>query len=484
VARVERDAVSVEHDARFLLVGTMNVEEGDLRPQLLDRFGLGIEVKTPEQPSVRAEIVRRRLAYERDPCAFVQGWQAQEQALGNLIAAARERVATVRLPERELLRIAGACARLGVDGVRGDIVCALAARALAALDGIDEVTEEQVRRAATLALTHRRRRDPLDSRAPSEEDLERALDEAGGDEPPDDPPSGPQPPGPSATDNESSPRESPRPDRHAAPAATAEPPQFDPALPARERSDLPAPALLPLDALALDTAGRGPHGRRARAAGPGAGAIDSRPSGMDSDDVSIVATLRARLAGGDPGHLLEHVRAGREATLVCLVVDASGSMGAQRRLARVKGALLGLLRDAYARRDRVAVVAFRDGGAHLLVAPGAPLEHAAESIRKLPTGGCTPLAAGLDAAVGVIRREALRDSSRRAFALVLTDGRVGDHDGAARVAAARLGRAAASVHVVDTEEGPVRVGLAPVLAAAAGGRLHVLVSPTPRRGAA
>jgi magnesium chelatase subunit D len=453
VARVERDAVSVQHDARFLLVGTMNVEEGELRPQLLDRFGLGVDVRAPEDPGERAEIVRRRLAFEADPAAFAQRWAADEAALAQRIAAARERVAGVRLPERELLRITGACARLGVDGVRGDIVCALAARALAALDGADEVDEQHVRRAAPLALSHRRRHDPLGHGGPEEQDLDRALD---GD---DEPPEPPEPPDGSGGE---------RP-RDGAPQG-----------PARERRDPPAPARLPLEALRLERAGRGPAGRRARASGSSVGAIDSRPA-TGAHDLAMVATLRARLTGGDL--VREHVRAGREGALLCLVVDASGSMGARRRLALVKGALLGVLRDAYARRDRVAIIAFRDGGAQVLVAPGAPLERAAAAVRDLPAGGRTPLAAGLDAAERLLRREAGHDRDRRAIAVVLTDGRVADPDGAARAAARRLGRAAAAVHVVDTEDGPVRLGLAEAIAAAAGGRVHPL-HPLPSRSAA
>jgi magnesium chelatase subunit D len=189
---------------------------------------------------------------------------------------------------------------------------------------------------------------------------------------------------------------------------------------------------------------------------------------------------RAQAAAAAPrssATLRAHVRSGREATFVCLVVDASGSMGARRRLARVKGALIALLRDAYARRDRVAVIAFRDRAARVLVAPGAPLAVAAAALRELPTGGRTPLAAGLDAAERVIRREALRDPGRRAIAVVLTDGRVADPAGEIPRAAARLGRAAAAVHVVDTEDGPVRLGLAVALARAAGGHVHELTAP-------
>jgi magnesium chelatase subunit D len=536
VARVEREAVSASHAARFLLVGTMNVEEGELRPQLLDRFGLGVEVRAPRDRVVRAEIVRRRLAFERDPAAFVARFASEEDALRERIALARSRVGSVRLPERELLRITGACAELEIDGVRGDIVCARAAQALAALDGLDEVAEEHVRRAARLALAHRRHRDPLGGGPDggTDEDLQRALDGEPGDGDLDPDGGGPAPAPPSGSDgsggaNGSSGEEGVgrgRTDSVSAAAGSSaqSAAAFSPTARARERRDPPAPATLPLAALVLDGAGSGPAGRRARGRGAGVGAIDSRAAGPESDDLAVVATLRARLvAGGARGSdsalrpgappmtadlysheqhkpalidasayaggavpLHEHVRAGREAVLLCLVVDASGSMGARQRLARVKGALLALLRDAYARRDRVAVIAFRDARAELLVRPGAPLEQAGAAIRALPTGGRTPLAAGLREAALVIGREAVRDPHRRAIAVVLTDGRVQDPHGAVPAAARALGNAAAAVHVVDTEEGHVRLGLAGRVALAAGGGLHRLAAPVPstRRRAA
>lgn len=515
VARVEREAVSVSHAARFLLVGTMNVEEGELRPQLLDRFGLGVEVRAPRDRVVRAEIVRRRLAFERDPAGFAARFAGEEVALRARIAAARALLPDVRLPERELLRITGACAELEIDGVRGDIVCARTAQALAALDGADEVTEAHVRRAAALALAHRRHRDPLGgsgSSADSEEALQRALDSAGEPEPepepePDGtPPGGPPPAGGSngsaglssgegSGDGQASPASASGDGGAAVTTGGADAP-FSPTARARERRDPPAPAHLPLAALALDGRGDGPRGRRARGRGAGVGAIDSRPAAPASQDLAVVATLRARLQAGAlpmsadlasstkanaadfPLH--EHVRAGREAVLLCLVVDASGSMGARRRLARVKGALLALLRDAYARRDRVAVIAFRDNDAELLVRPGAPLERAGAAIRALPPGGRTPLAAGLREAALTIGREAVREPDRRAVAIVLTDGRVQDPHGAVPAAARALGRVAGAVHVVDTEEGHVRLGLAGRVAAAAGGRLHRL-APAPAR---
>ncbi len=468
VCHVERDAVSVRHDARFLLVGTMNAEEGELRPQLLDRFGLGVEVAAPVQPSERAEIVRRRLAYEADPVAFAVRFADADADVAASIVAARERLPSVRLGERELDRIVRACTEIGVDGMRGDVVTARTARVLAALDGVDEVDAEHVRRAAHLALVHRRRRDPLGGGAADPGDIDRALEGDDGsapDEPPDPPRGGGAPP-PAGSARDSGAARPPD-------GAERQPEAPDLAAPApRDRLDAAEPHLV----IEL------PRPRPVRREGA---AIDSRPAGAGDEDLALVATLRERLATGDAAARRMNVRAGREGALLCLVVDASGSMAARRRMARVKGALLGLLRDAYARRDRVAIIAFRDARAHVVHPPGAPLEHAAAAVLALRTGGRTPLAAGLDSATELIRRDRARDPNARAIAVVLTDGRAPE----AGAAAARLGRTADAVHVVDTEEGPVRLGLARALASAAGGSVIRMPSPPaparkPRRRAA
>ncbi len=471
VVRVEREAISRVQPARFLLVGTMNPEEGELRPQLLDRFGLGVEVRTPEDPSVRAEIVRRRLAFERDPLAFAERFAADEAALAARIAAARELVGRVVLPERELMRITGACARLGVDGIRGDIVTASAARALAALDGADEVSEEHVRRAAALALTHRRRRDPLEGQAPDPGEVGRALHGQGEQPGDDEPPGGGGSPPPGAGGGSTDPGPAPG-DADHAPVGNGT---------ATERVSSPLPARLPRQAVTLGTRGRGPLGRTALSAGPHSGAIDSRETAPGSGDLAVIASLRARLLGAPDDSLREHVRAGRESTTICLIVDVSGSMGARKRVARVKGAMLELLRDAYARRDRVAIVAFRDAAAEVVLVPGAPLERAASAIRSMPTGGRTPLAEGLATAGALIRRERMREPDRRVVAVLLTDGRAADPHGAITRAAAALGRVADRVSVIDTEEGAVRLGLAARIAAAAGGSVHPLMAPAPNR---
>ena len=204
---VEREGVSVRHASRFLLVGTMNPEEGELRPQLLDRFGLTVQVTASTDPAERAEVVRRRLAFEADPAVFGRRFAADTAALAGQVAAARARLSRVELPDAALRQICAVCGAFGVDGMRADLVTARTAIALAAWGGRDVVTEEDVRIAARLALPHRRRRDPFDAPGLDEQALDDALREAanqGSDAPgdPEDDPDGPGPddPGPDGPD--------------------------------------------------------------------------------------------------------------------------------------------------------------------------------------------------------------------------------------------------------------------------------------------
>lgn len=192
---VEREGVSVRHSARFLLVGTMNPEEGELRPQLLDRFGLTVEVAASRETEERVEVVRRRLAYDEDPAAFAAKWAAEEETLRERIAAARALLPDVRLGDGALRRIAAVCAGFEVDGMRADIVTARTATALAAWAGRTDVTAEDVRQAALLSLPHRRRRAPFDAPGLDEDKLDEILRQFEDDEPepePDPEPEGPQ----------------------------------------------------------------------------------------------------------------------------------------------------------------------------------------------------------------------------------------------------------------------------------------------------
>jgi len=505
-AHVERDGVSLSHAASFLLVGTMNPEEGELRPQLLDRFGVTVEVAAARDVDQRVEVVRRRLAFEADPAGFAAGWRAAEDELAGRIVAARERLGTVRLPDAELRRIAALCAAFEVDGMRADLVIARTAVAHAAWRGAGAVAEEDVRVAARLALPHRRRRDPFDEPGLDDQALDDALDlaaeQAGppapGDTPPaeqagppssgDTPPDGPPEP-PDGPDGGGAPppADQSRPDRGGTPGngdATAAGDGPGRAAPAPAQ---PFRARL----LTVPGVGEGAPGRRSRARTDQGRVVRAAPDNPHRvADLHLPATVlaaaphqRARGRSG-PGLLLRQgdlrhaVREGREGNLVLFLVDASGSMAARRRMAAVSGAVLSLLRDAYQRRDKVGLVSFRAGGAELLLPPTSSVPAAVTRLNRLRTGGRTPLAHGLLRARRVLAAERLRDPKRRPLLVVLTDGRAtvaarpgGEPVGDALRAAALLAGDGVAIVVVDCESGPVRLGLAGRLAVAAGAAL-------------
>ena len=207
---VEREGISVRHASRFLLVGTMNPEEGELRPQLLDRFGLTVQVTASQDPAERAEVVRRRLAFEADPAGFADRFAADTAALAEQVAVARARLPRVGLPDAVLRQICAVCGAFGVDGMRADLVTARTAIALAAWCGRDVVTAEDIRTAARLALPHRRRRDPFDAPGLDEQALDDALREA------------------SSAEDAQSPAESPGPESRPAESPGPETPHDDP----------------------------------------------------------------------------------------------------------------------------------------------------------------------------------------------------------------------------------------------------------------
>ncbi|MEV7064222.1 putative cobaltochelatase [Streptomyces collinus] len=480
---VEREGVSVRHAARFLLVGTMNPEEGELRPQLLDRFGLTVEVAASREPDQRVEVVRRRLAYDDDPAAFAARWAEEEAAVRARIVAARELLPSVRLGDGALRQIAATCAAFEVDGMRADIVMARTATALAAWAGRTDVLAEDVRQAALLALPHRRRRNPFDAPGLDEDKLDETLEEFGGSDD-DDPDPDPGPDGPGGGGGQPEPDDAPQGDGDT--AARPEAGEDGQPQPSGAGEQSPARASEPFrtKVLSVPGIGEGASGRRSRARtehGRTTGA--RRPRGALTK-LHLAATVqaaaphqRARGRSG-PGlvvrrdDLRQATREGREGNLVLFVVDASGSMAARQRMSAVKGAVLSLLLDAYQRRDKVGLVTFRGTDADVALPPTSSVDAAAARLETLPTGGRTPLAAGLLRAHDVLRVERLRDPARRPLVVLVTDGRAtgGPEPVALAGRAARLFAAdsVASV-VVDCESGPVRLGLAGQLAGELGG---------------
>ncbi len=472
---VQREGLAVSHPAQFTLIGTMNPEEGNLRPQFLDRFGLLVDVAAPRDVAERTEVVRRRIAFERDPVAFQTQWQPAQAAVRQQLRAARQLLPSVQLPEGLLTLISQLCTELGVASLRADIVLYKTALTLAALAGRTTVTAADVRRAAELALAHRRRAQPFDSPGLPAEALDELLQQAP------DTPAPPPPPAPASTP--ASPSATPSAPGKAAPAEEASPgapPEVAPeqviaagrAAPTRPLAVEAAPPALPPPGRAT-----GPRGASVAAArGHYVRAVpDQSPSELALEATVRQAVLRdpvtVHLTRDD---LHQKVRRGKTGTFLLLVVDASGSMSAHRRMEAVKGAVLGLLTEAYQQRDTVAVIAFRGIEAQVLLPPTRSVAVAEAALRTLPTGGRTPLPHALQLAAQLLAR-ADYPADLQPLLVLLSDGKAnvplpggGDAGQQTQQLAAQLRPLRIPTLVLDTDTGYLRLGKAAELAAALG----------------
>ncbi|MFF1816588.1 putative cobaltochelatase [Kribbella sp. NPDC058245] len=500
-ATIERDGVSVTHPARFVLVGTMNPEEGELRPQLLDRFGLTVDVVASRDPAVRVEVMRARLSYEADPAAFVTRYDGPQRELAERIVKARDLLGEVILTDSALRQIAEICASFDVDGMRADLVTARTAVAHAAWSGRTVVEVEDVRAAAKLALPHRRRRNPFDAPGMDDDQLEQAIQNSMPQDPDDDPDGGPDGGSGGGTDPDTAPPTDSSGDRNPTneqdeaetpatgpdlPRNSADP---DPADQSTEQPGRPTPvgevagSSEPYKArlLSVQAAGAGVAGRRSRAITEVGRVVGDRPRvGRESGRPHLLATIRAAAphqhARGRTGAGLSvratdvrlSVREGREGNLVLFCVDASGSMGTKKRMGEVKTAIVSLLLDAYQRRDTVGLVTFAGAEATVALPPTGSVETAVRRLESLPTGGRTPLAEGLMQAAEVLRIAAIRDPRRRPLLVLVTDGRATQGEKAfarAKQAAGWLAQRGIATVVVDCEpRRGVRLGLAGELA--------------------
>jgi len=434
--RVEREGVSAEHPSRFRLVGSGNPEEGELRPQLLDRFGLCAEVETVGDLDSRVLIVEHREAFDRDPQGFNASRQEEQSRLRRRVLRAARNYESVAVPRPLLRSIAELCLRLGVDGHRGEITIARAARALAAFEGRREVSAEDVRRVAPMSLRHRLRRDPLEQGGGSARvqnaaaELYGSYDEVG---------SG----------------DSRRDEVEKRAGSCERPSEKGSAGGAEGRgetakgSELVVPSVevgLKRDVVTHHPADEKRARRASTSARRRAGARTSkftargRYAGASAEEggtraVALDATLREaaplqprRRVGADnhamklaPEDLRFKRFRGKTGTLYIFLVDTSGSMAANR-IGQAKGALAQLLRRSYVNRDRVSLISFRERGSELLLAPTGSAARARRLLDALPVGGATPLAAGLLRALEVSRRAAAC-ATRQVRLVVFTDGR-------------------------------------------------------------
>ncbi len=440
---LERDGFSVQHPARFVLLGSMNPEEGALRPQLLDRFALVAEVHAPTETSERREILVRRLKFDADPEDFRREWAGPQGALKDRLTQARAALPEVRVSLDILTEVAGTVCRHGVTSLRADLALVRAARAHAALGGRPEVTAEDVATVLPLVLAHRvppgsRLQDPP-PRAPEEDKPEAAPGE--------------KTPAP-ATDGQ--------PD--AAPSAPAdETPE-----PVHERVFAPGAASVPRIVVSVG----GLAGRQSIPAGEARGRVihvrpERQPRELDVRASLKSALTRSGSAALTPADLYGRVREGVGGRVLLLLLDASGSHAQGERMRAVKGASLGLI-DTLHGTDMVGLIAFRGAGAELLCPPTRNHAAARRALDYLPTGGRTPLAHALQLAEKLLGDLELSHGGTLAL---FTDGRANmalrgtDPWQDALDAAVRLRASAANltINVIDTEQGPHRLGRAQLL---------------------
>ena len=434
--RVEREGISVEHPASFVLIGSGNPEEGDLRPQLLDRFGLHAEVVTENYLQNRVDIVERRDAYDRDAAEFCESYASEQQQLAKRITRARANLRKVVVSRAILEKIAQLCADLKVDGHRGELTIMRAARAVAAFDGRRSVNEFDIRAVSAMALRHRLRRDALDETATSEQ-IEQAVDEVlprstapkaneqkEGDEtdpetdpadsaPPDYDPAFHQPPSPSRSRNGG------RPNKKDGPSP--------PAVENRSRQSQLEEQLQPKDRRKTRSKTRRSAGAKAamqQVRGRYTRSVAFKESGarvaVDATLRAMVAHARATLTPITSDALRYKLLKDKQGTLFIFAIDASGSMAANR-IARAKSTILKLLRKSYLNRDSVAIVSFHGMDANLDLPPSRSILRARRVLDSLRMGGSTPLGAGLVTTIELIKL--VGDKFGETVVLLFTDGR-------------------------------------------------------------
>jgi len=531
VNKVERESISIEHPARFVLIGSGNPEEGELRPQLLDRFGLYVEVKTEDDIDRRVEIVERREAFERSPESFRIKFADEQEQLRRKITRAHKSFTNVKIERQVLRNIARLCSQLKVDGHRGELTITRAARALAAFEGRKKVTEDDVRRVAVMSLRHRLRRDGLEETASAqriEQGLDRIFGERRGEVRQDTSEGGGsssdggidkrrRTPAKTSGDRETAitpngnPNSTPNGD-YGADAAAKEPSA------SVIESDLPK--LRFEKASKNDQSGKKARLQSSRATGLKKAVYSNEhgryarsvSSKMISAKVALDATLRAAAGVGfrvrevgpraskSPDNrnviptsaLRFKLFKRKQGRLFIFVIDLSGSM-ALNRITHAKGLMLALLRESYVKRDSVAIVGFRGTSAELLLSPSRSILRARRVLDSVGVGGGTPLSAGLACALGLAKR--VGPQAGEMLLLVFTDGQANvalntmvtaDRAGRQRLIDAEIAdlglalkTAGVTAAVISTQSPYMSTGVAARLAEKLGARFELVTKVDP-----
>ncbi|MCK4248313.1 MAG: VWA domain-containing protein, partial [Candidatus Omnitrophica bacterium] len=502
VNTAEREGVSFSHPARFILIGTMNPEEGELRPQLLDRFGLCVEVEGIAEAGSRVEVIQRYIQYEKDPHGFLKEWQKKEQELSDLVIHARDLFGEVNYSDEILELIAGITIEMAVDGHRADIFILKTAQTIAAYHQRTEVTEDDVREAAELVLSHRMRRKPFQEPKVDKEKLEQSIQKHKEQKSKKKEPNQEQ-----MKENSDSQEQDQQQGQSSEPDSVSE-----------TTFETGETHQIKKIALPNEKQVKSGTGRRSKARSDtktGRYIRDTIPK-EKTDDIAFDATLRASapyqisrhksgqqsidckadhssqktdhgLSTMDRGLIIEprdirqKVREKKIGNTIMFVVDSSGSMGANRRMVETKGAILSLLVDAYQKRDKIGLVAFKQDKAEVLLRPTSSVELAGKQLEELPTGGKTPLSKGLLKGFEILQSELNKNRKIKPLLVIISDGKANvsmnqnsDPFDEARRIAEDIKHSGIRSILIDTETGFVRLGKLQELSQVLDGRYYAL----------
>jgi magnesium chelatase subunit D len=434
---VEREGVSVAHPARFILVGTMNPEEGEIRPQLLDRFGLQVTVAGIDDVEQRMQIAKMADAFDLNPEAFAAAHQADQEEMMKKITQAKNILGQVTMSDDLLRTIATTCIDLGVKTHRAEIVIARTAKTIAAFKGRTEVEPEDVKKAMEFALAHRMRSRPFEPPTLNKDKLEKSMEkhqhehEHEHDHQQEQKQNNPQQQKPQQQKQQQK-KDEERPDNRQdskeTKAATVQEQVFE--------------IGSPIDVRKMGLSRRRDRVLRRKTSGRRMNTLAAKNQGRylrqrmptGGKDIAIDATIRAaapyqrsrmganaiKVKGED---IREKERVAKTSAVVMFVVDASGSMGANQRMQSAKGAVLSLLMDSYQKRDKIGMVAFKGKDAELILPPTSSVDLALRRLQELPTGGKTPLSAGLSRGLKLLESEIRKNNEIKPMMVLISDGR-------------------------------------------------------------
>ena len=475
VNTVEREGISCTHPSRFILIGSMNQEEGKLRPQFLDRFGLYVEVEGEKELSKRVEIMKRRIAFEREPLQFIEDCSEDTRELAVKIESAKAMLAKVEITANAQRFAATLAESTYSAGHRGELALIETAKAIAAFDGRWALNVDDIKQAAEYALPHRIQEPP------QEPEFHEELPE---EEPPEEQPSEEEAPEPEQETQEQEKDEKPPEQEQQDVQDKTQPQELPPEKNENDDKDVPEEDddiqqagdvfVIPrwIDPQVTRQINKGSGRRCIVRSGTNQGRyVRHRMAGSERvTDMAFDATVRAaapfqslrnkagRAIAIEGDDLRIKIREKRTGGTILFVVDASASMGANKRMKEVKAAILSMLNVAYQKRDKVGLIVFRKDSAQLLLGITRSVDLAQKKLAELPTGGKTPLAKGLDLAYEVLMGLRIKDPDAVPTLVLVSDGRASGKKSPgqspfdeALKSAERVGNQGINTIIIDTE---------------------------------